>query len=392
MKDTIQEVFSAVRCSLNQEKYIEPITNEKAFYIMSMENGLSGIIYSAIDKYRVSELFYKRLERNFYDYVARDIKQVEAITFIDGLLNEKQIKHIFLKGSRLKSIYPESYMRAMGDIDILVHEEKMIDVHELFEAHDIICTSRSKQHDVFEMKNKLVIEIHPFLYKDFNPKYKELLSDVWKYTIHMSDSRYEFTHEFEIVYLLYHLAKHLDSGGIGLRSVLDIGIYLSRFEATMNEEVLIQYLETADMKMFYQSMVDINSKCFGLAYSMKVNTEYHMDSKTLNEVIEYLAISGVHGIGREFNVFQPRLASAENKNKSKFKFILSLIFPSYESMCGMYPYIRKARILIIFGWITRWFKLLFLKTKSSFKKIRSLNVKKEDLEKSKEIFSKLGLK
>ena len=392
MKETIQELFSAVKCALKQDKYIEPILNEKAFYIMSMENGLSGIIYSAIDKYRVSELFHKRLERNFYDYVARDIKQIEAINYIDGLLNDKKIEHIFLKGSRLKSIYPESYMRAMGDIDILVHETKMKEVHELFKSQDIICTSRSKQHDVFEMKNKLVIEIHPFLYKDFNPKYKELFSDVWKYTKHMSDSRYEFTHEFEITYLLYHLAKHLDSGGIGLRSVLDIGIYLSRFEATMDEELLIKYLESADMKRFYQSMVDINRQCFGLAFQMNLNNEYIMDSDALNEVVQYLAVSGVHGIGRDFNVFQSRLASEEIKNRSKIGFIFRLIFPDYESMCGMYPYIRKAKVLIIIGWISRWFKLLFLKTKSSFKKIKSLKVKKEDLEKSKEIFSKLGLK
>jgi hypothetical protein len=392
MRETIQELFRAVKCSLNQEKYIEPITDEKAFYVMAMENGLSGIIYSAIDKYRVSELFHKRIERNFYDYIARDIKQVEAIHYIDQILNEKKIKHIFLKGSRLKSIYPESYMRAMGDIDILVHEDQMKEVHELFKSKDIICISRSKQHDVFEMNNKLVIEIHPFLYKDFNPKYKELFSDVWKYTKHMSDSRYEFTHEFEIIYLLYHLAKHLDSSGIGLRSVLDIGIYLSRFEASMDEKILIRYIESADMKKFYQSMVTINKECFGLDFQMDINNEYLMDSDTLNEVVEYLAISGVHGIGRDFNIFQSRLASEEIKNRSKIGFIFRLIFPSYESMCGMYPYIRKARILIIFGWVSRWFKLLFLKTKSSFKKIKSLKVKKEDLEKSKEIFSKLGLK
>ena len=392
MKETIQELFRAVKCSLKQEKYIEPITNEKAFYIMSLENGLSGIIYSAIDKYRVSELFHKRLERNFYDYVSRDIKQVEAINYIDQILNEKKIKHIFLKGSRLKFIYPESYMRAMGDIDILVHEDQMKEVHELFKSKDIICISRSKQHDVFEMVNKLVIEIHPFLYKDFNPKYKELLSDVWKYTKHMSDSRYEFTHEFEIIYLLYHLAKHLDSSGIGLRSVLDIGIYLSRFEASMDEKLLIQYIESADMKKFYQSMVTINKECFGLVFQMDINNQYVMDQDTLDEVVEYLAISGVHGIGRDFNVFQSRLASEEIKNRSKFRFIISLIFPDYESMCGMYPYIRKAKILIVFGWVSRWFKLLFLKTKSSFRKLKSLKVKKEDLEKSKEIFSKLGLK
>lgn len=392
MKETIQELFSAVKCALKQDKYIEPIIDEKAFYVMSMENGLSGIIYSAIDKYRVSEIFHKRLERNFYDYVARDIKQVEAINYLDQILNDNKIEHIFLKGSRLKLIYPESYMRAMGDIDILVHEDKMKEVHELFKNKDILCTSRSKQHDVFEMKNKLVIEIHPFLYKDFNPKYKELFSDVWKYTKHMSDSSYEFTHEFEIIYLLYHLAKHLDSSGIGLRSVLDIGIYLSRFEATMDENLLMKYIESSDMKVFYQSMVDINRKCFGLEFQMKINNEYQMDSDTLDEVVEYLAISGVHGIGREFNVFQSRLASEEIKNRSKFKYILRLIFPNYETMCGIYPYIRKAKILIIFGWISRWFKLLFKKTKSSFKKIRSLKVKKEDLEKSKEIFSKLGLK
>ncbi|MDO9628266.1 MAG: nucleotidyltransferase family protein, partial [Acholeplasmataceae bacterium] len=334
MKKTFNEIFSAVKCALNQEKYIEPISNEKAFYVMSLENGLSGIIYSAIDKYRVSELFHKRLERNFYDYVSRDIKQVAAIKYLDDLLNEHHIDHVFLKGSRLKTIYPESYMRAMGDIDILVKEDKMKDVHHLFKDKEIICTSRSKQHDVFEMKNKLMIEIHPYLYKDFNLKYKELFSDVWKYTIHMSDSRYEFTHEFEIIYLLYHLAKHLDSGGIGLRSVLDIGIYLSRFEATMDEEIIEEYLRLSDMKKFYQSMVDMNRKCFGLNYQMKLNTEFEMDQDTFVQVTEFIAKSGVHGIGREFNVFQSRLASEEMKNKSKFKYVVRIFFPSYESMCG----------------------------------------------------------
>jgi hypothetical protein len=53
--------------------------------------------------------------------------------------------------------------------------------------------------------------------------------------------------------------------------------------------------------------------------------------------------------------------------------------------------LEKWWILLPFTWIYRWFNLLVRKGRSTFKKIGKLNVKKENLEKTKAIFKDLGL-
>ena len=68
--------------------------------------------------------------------------------------------------------------------------------------------------------------------------------DPWAQVIHIKEDRYQFNPTYEIVYLLYHLAKHLDTSGIGLRSMLDIGIYLNANKEKINKEELLSYLKS----------------------------------------------------------------------------------------------------------------------------------------------------
>jgi hypothetical protein len=391
MDKKVSQLLDVVICGLNQKIYSESIIDEHAFYVMVIENGLTGLVYSALNHECISKQLHDKLTNSFYGYVARDAKQLEAISLLNDILNESQIDHIFLKGSTLKKLYPETYMRAMGDIDLLIREIDLKRVHEVLKKHQIKTLSLSKQHDVFEFPNKIIFEVHPTLYKEFNSKYTKLFEDEWRFAKLIDKHLYDFTHEFEVIYLTYHLAKHMDSSGIGIRSILDIGIYLNVYETKIDEKLLKEYLNTANMTLFYQNMIQLNKKYFQFTYDYSIHDGFEMEEDTFEKMTAYLIQSGIHGTGKKFNMFTSRIATTELRKQSRFKFVLRLFFPNFESMVGMYPFISKAKILIVFAWMLRLFKLTFKKTKSSIQKLFKLKVKKTEVDEMKVLFQKIGL-
>jgi hypothetical protein len=130
---------------------------------------------------------------------------------------------------------------------------------------------------------------------------------------------------------------------------------------------------------------------FGIKLDKKFYTSKLLSDERYQDIINYIARSGIHGKGKDFNPFEARISSNQMKHKSFFIFLVLLAFPRYRDMKGMYPVLEKWWILLPFAWIYRWFNLLIRKGRSTFKKIGKLNVKKEDLEKTKAIFKDLGL-
>lgn len=389
MNQTYIEIQKAVQAALHHHDFDHQISDPKAFYVMAMENGLSGLIFSVLDERKTHPELYRRLKRNHYDYVSRDVKQLKAIHEINDLLNQEKINHLFMKGSVLKYIYPETYMRAMGDIDILIHEEELIHVHEIFKKVNIICKSRSKQHDVFEMTNGIIIEIHPILYKDFNDDY-ELIKEVWKYVHLEQDYLYRMNPEFELIYLIYHLAKHIEAGGIGLRSILDISLYLQHYESRMNFSLFDSMINTMNLKQFFYTMIDVSCRYFGFTYH-HVLCEKKLNDLIFERFIEYLMVSGIHGIGRDYNIMQARATSYAKKKKSKFRLILDTIFPNYETMLGMYPWLKRMVILYPVTWILRWIRIVVNRPKASMKKVKQLGIQQKEIDRHVHLLKSIGL-
>ena len=388
MNQTFLEVQQALLAALHQKPFNHIISHPKAFYNMTMENGLSGLIFSVLENDKTDPELYRRLNRNHYDYIARDIKQLEAIKTIDTWLNEAHIDHLFMKGSILKTYYPETYMRAMGDIDILIRSSSLLDVHALFKKHDVVCTSKSKQHDVFEMPNKIVIEVHPSLYKPFNEHY-ELIEHVWDHTHIEEDHRYRMNPEFELIYLLYHLAKHIESGGIGLRSVLDIGFYLIKMEDRLDKEILNSMLDKTKLTQFFNVIGYVLDKTFHMNTSIQTITA--LNDETYEGFIDYLITSGIHGIGSQNNIMTPRMVTYKRKKKSKFRLFIDIMFPNMETMIGMYPWLNKAKILLPTAWIFRWIKIMIKRPKQSLKKVKQLQLSSKEIEDKQRLFEKIGL-
>lgn len=98
---------------------------------MAKENGLSGIIFSCLDKKFIDKDTYMLFQKDFYEYQQKDVFQLKAIEEVSQIFSVNSIEHIFLKGSVLKQIYPQTYMQCMGDIDILVKKDSMAKFHEV---------------------------------------------------------------------------------------------------------------------------------------------------------------------------------------------------------------------------------------------------------------------
>jgi len=61
MNQTWIEVQKALKSALHQEPFDHVIHDPKAFYIMVMENGLSGLIFSILKKDQTHPELYRRL-------------------------------------------------------------------------------------------------------------------------------------------------------------------------------------------------------------------------------------------------------------------------------------------------------------------------------------------
>lgn len=382
-------LFKATSLALKQQQIDLKIEDEASFFKMMLNGGLSGLIIPYLDPKAYSSKFIHKCNGVLYSFIDKDQKQMVLIAQIKTLFQKEHIDHIFLKGTKLKTLYPESYMRGMGDIDILVRSDLDV-IKNLFKKMGIELESRTLQHDQYITPEGLLIEIHPSIHKDFNPKYQTYFKTAWNYTKLVEGYEYTLLPTFEVIYLVYHLAKHVESSGIGLRSLLDIAIYIEKNVDSIDQKALNETLESLQMTKFFQTILYLNHTYFEVEVPL-LDSSFTMSEPLVQQVTDYFLISGIHGKGESFNSMAPRLAASENKGKSRFKVLLRIAFPKLVDARGMYPILNKHAYLYPFMMIHRMIKLIFFKRKSSLKKIRNLNESNSKRTEIEQLFNDIGI-
>lgn len=393
MTKNAEILFALIQAALKQETYSIDLSDE--LYQLAKENGVSGMIYPAIDPLHDFPQILSKFKHDYYEFIQWDTVQKKTIQEIRELFNQTSIQYIFLKGSYLKNIYPQSYMRSMGDIDILVKPDKMRLIHQILAEAGYENWANSTAHDCFRKNRKVYLEIHPSLDNEFDTKYSALFENVWEETQTVSKFEYEFQADFMVGYLLYHMVKHLASSGIGVRNILDVGLFLKTVDTELTRETLFQRLEPIHLWTFFQNICYLSKVMFHFEYRQDYLSGYEIDPEFTEGIIQFILTSGVHGQGEEHNPYLSgisRQSLSENSiASSRFKYILQLIFPPYHKIRGSYPYLEKSKILLPVAWMERAFRLLFKRTKSTVKKIKKLNIKNEDIQDVERLYSKLGL-
>ena len=171
---------------------------------------------------------------------------------------------------------------------------------------------------------------------------------------------YHFSLEDFYVYLTAHEYKHYSAGGTGLRSLLDIYVFLKKFEGLLNFDCVSREIEKLGLSEFEEKNRRLALNLFG-------NNELTSDNQ---EMLEYIVHSGAYG-NYENSVIN-RLKKYGGGRWSKIKYVLIKVFPPVNSMKSRYPKLCEHKIyypaLIIF----RLMKALTLKRREVLRELLTL--------------------
>lgn len=391
MRNDIQSLLNALRASFYDKKNPYYIENDKKLYKVAKENGFSGTIYKAVENKLIDMYILNRFRRDFFKFIADDEKKMDLIRKLTDLLNKHEIDHIYLKGAHLKHLYPETYMRSMGDIDILVREKDIKRTEKLFLDNGFDLNSKGPVHDIF-FYGELEVELHRKMVFEERDENFSILSDIWDHSKVLNEHQYQMEPEYELLYLLYHNKKHLLSGGIGLRNVLDIGVFLEKTIDDLDYAKLKTLLEETNTTVFFQKMVIFNDRYLGTNHRERLNIEHDPDLLLYQAFTDLVINSGVHGYGTSHNQLISQFAGDKNNEISRFRSVLRMMFPNYKIMRYRYPKMLKYKIFLPIAWLRRMFSILTKKTKKVFVYFRLLRKRKgNEIMKTSKIYKKMGL-
>ncbi len=221
---------------------------------LAKNHSLTALLYCALDKYHYfDKLENPKIEEYFRNHFLKNLRKTylfeEERNKLYQFFEENKINYLPVKGVILNSMYPTLGSREFADNDILIDETRMKDTKKYFLSQGYTAGPSSPYsiHDEYYKKPCFNFEIHRFLFSttfEVNRKiyfrYRNILQTARK-PFHNSYMHLMSDEEF-YVYFIAHANKHESFGGIGLRTLIDIFIYLKNKPSLNKEEVVIDSL------------------------------------------------------------------------------------------------------------------------------------------------------
>lgn len=292
------------------------------------------------------------------------------LTALCGLFEKEKIEFLPLKGAVIRELYPEKWMRTSCDVDILVHKE------DLERASDALCSElgytreETGEHDIgFVSGSGIRLELH-FALNDEGAGL-EIFENIWEHTFAKEEGgfcRYLSDGMFYL-YHVYHMAKHVENGGCGIKPLLDLKFI---------PEVGGELLKANGLERFADAAQKLSRVWFD---------GFERDALA-SELENYILRAGVYG-----NVSNA-VAVGQIKHGGRFKYILFKIFLPYKRLKYQYPVLQKHKWLMPVCWVRRWLRILFKGgVKRSVNEVKvNAGMKSEYSESVEELFLKLGIK
>ena len=305
------KLFAVIRAGLDQST--DPImlssSDCETLTQIGLRQSILPIIYRGLKKFGVSEGVVQGCDQVRFKDTKQYILQNDALKKIAAALDEAQVPYIPLKGAVLRHLYPAPELRTSSDIDVLVKEKALETAVTAIEKATDFKTLKKAYHDISMVNTQVHLELH-FTIKENAENIDQLLSQAWEYASPAGDgsSRYDFTPEFQVFYVVAHMCHHFLHGGLGIRPFLDLWLLKNRTEY---DETMVRTLcsESGILK-FYE-------ECCNLAEVWLGDGEHTETTKLLEK---FCLTGGVFGSAQFKN-------AGRQRKKRGWNYIASRIFP-----------------------------------------------------------------
>lgn len=360
----IHEYIHLLSLYLNKKESTDLVIDDGrfSFFIkISKHHSLTAFLYQALVNVRaiINNDYLKELEKYYLANLRKCILFDKEREDLFNYLNEEQIDYLPLKGIILKNLYLDPFTREFADNDILFADSSSSLIKNYFVKHGYdVCSYEKSGHDVYTKKPFFNFEMHRALFSPNgkNDRVVMYFKDyLFKAPVKEGYEHYLSDEDF-FIYFIAHSYKHYDRSGCGIRTLIDIYIFLKNKQLDFN--YVNQELEKLDLLTFSNEIINLSNALF--------------DEQTLNKAQEefllYIASSGTYGT----------LNHSVDKGieeKGKTGYLLFRLFPPYSSYKTLYPWAYKCPILIPIAWIVRFFRILFNNPEKATKEIRIINNK-----------------
>ena len=323
-------------------------------YKLGKQHQIIPMLYYGINNSRITppEKTIERLEHGIYRSVFISQSQLFELSNICSRFDKDGIDYMPLKGALLKFLYPKSEMRPMGDLDILIKTDQYEKIRPIMRDLGFTEICENDHELVWNKNDVLHIELHKRLIPSYNKDYSAYYGDGWRLAKPADKSRFEMSDEDNFIYLFTHYAKHYRGGGIGIRHITDLYVFLSS-KPEIDKNYISKELKKLQLFDFYNNTLKTLSVWFDNAEQSKL-TDFITDK--------------IFGSG-SFGTFNSKVISQAVKDSKststssrvRYKIIIRSIFKPYGEMAEKYPVLKKYPVLLPVMWVVRWVTVILFK-------------------------------
>lgn len=340
-----------MRCAFNDttpEKMPDNVTIEQLFEFSHAQQ-VENICYAALLK--LGKLGDPVIERKFSQCnekaIVRAAKQDMELQRLSEVFTANKIRHVPLKGSVLKYLYPCAEWRQSGDIDILVDKSENMD--EIMGTCGYVRKDVDNDTTYSYLCGKFHTEVHTRLSRVVQSR--EFADQVFDYCSPSAEDPYflKMSDEFMYVYCMVHILSHILSGGGGFKLISDI--YLLNKKRELDRNTVCKLADIANVRELMYIAEDLAAKWFDGKTPQydetKILETYLMSCYVYGTFENYMALSYVSG----------------NRSKDLIRFA----FPPFGVMRTQFTYLSKCPLLLPYAWVSRAIRHLRLNKKADNK-------------------------
>lgn len=246
-------------------------------FASAQQQTLVGVLFAGVERLLANQRPPRALLLQWY-------VQTERIKQTNRMLNYRAVETVqyfaengfdscVLKGQGVATYYPNPLLRTSGDIDIWLScgREKIYD----FARTRVGLQGITYQHIHYPLFEDVEVEVHttpgslssPWLNDKLQRYFKDSFSEQGSHYVALPDGVGEMPHptvEFDLVYLLLHMYKHLTGEGIGLRQMMDYYYVLQQPLSEEARQQVVRRIEDFKMMRFARATMYVMREVFGL--------------------------------------------------------------------------------------------------------------------------------
>lgn len=326
-------------------------------FALADEHSLANMAFYAVERLenKPDPELLRRWETVRDRGIVIDMTQLSELELIKSAFSERKIRTLPLKGSVLKSMYPQSDMRTMSDIDILIDEENAPEAREI-----MLSLGYENEHfgidvdDLYVKPPVMNVEIHRELFGEIGKEFRESFADPWKLCVWSEDYVKELPPEEFLAYVIAHAIKHYNRGGTGIRSLLDIWVYLDKTPG-LDTGRMLDMLRPAGQAEFAEDLIRLSRIWFG----------GEEGSEKYDEMTRYILSGGTYGT-------MENLVDNKISEYGRWGYLFHLLFPSMSYMKLMYPAVKKAPFLYPVFWLVRLVTKPYINGRENLEKLKGI--------------------